>query len=436
MAATAEGVLGPSELDELLAPVALYPDAVLTQILVASTYPLDVVKAARLIDQTAALDADARADAVNAEEWDPSLQVLAAGFPSLVTRMGEDLEWTEALGDAVLAQTDDVLEAVQRLRGQASVVGNLESNEAQVVEVDDGAISIMPADPEVVYVPTYDPTLAYTTPAPAVVSAPTYSITSILTTGAIAFGTALLVDEIFDDDDDWYGYWGSPHIDWDEGDFDARPNIDIDREVDIDGDVTIDRGRFTGTIDRSNLTGERLGSVDPARLEAAREGGWQPDPDREQAARDRIAASKGGGGDAARARIEAGRPDAAQRAAARGRLEARTGGAALAPSGQRQELSALPRSGSTLQSRPESSRSVRAASERGTTSLQGQRSRQISPAPSRSQQISRSSQPTQMARPSPSRSSALQRNSSASRAKAASSRGHSSRSRSGGGRRR
>ncbi len=141
-------------------------------VLVAATYPLDVVKAGRFVSESADLDDKARATAAEAEPWDPSVQVLAGGFPSVVVMMADDLDWTEALGDVVIVQTDDVLDAVQRMRARAAAVGNLESNEAQVVEIDKGAVSIAPADPEIVYVPTYDPATAYfatTTAAPIVV---------------------------------------------------------------------------------------------------------------------------------------------------------------------------------------------------------------------------------------------------------------------------
>ena len=157
----------------LLAPVALYPDPLLTQILVASTFPLDVVKADRWVAANADLATDARSAAAEAEGWDPSVAVLAAGFPTVVQRMAADLDSTETLGDAVLAQTDDVLDSVQRLRAQAAATGYLDSNEAQTVTEDEGGeIAIAPADPEVVYVPSYDPAMAFTTAptAPTVVT--------------------------------------------------------------------------------------------------------------------------------------------------------------------------------------------------------------------------------------------------------------------------
>ena len=144
--------------------MALYPDSLLTQVLVAATYPLDLVKADRFIADNADLADNDRADQAEQQDWDPSVQVLAGGFPTVVQQMASELDWTEELGDAMLAQTDDVLDAVQRQRARAVAVGNLTTNDAQVVEEADDTISIAPAEPEVVYVPQYDATTAYTTP--------------------------------------------------------------------------------------------------------------------------------------------------------------------------------------------------------------------------------------------------------------------------------
>ncbi len=103
-----------------MAPVALFPDTLLAQILYATTYPLDIVKAARFVTQSADLPDKERAAAVETMDWDPSVQALAAGFPDLVTRMNDHIDWTEQVGDAVLVQTDDVMDSVQRLRDQAA----------------------------------------------------------------------------------------------------------------------------------------------------------------------------------------------------------------------------------------------------------------------------------------------------------------------------
>lgn len=278
-----------ADLDALVAPVALYPDALLTQVFVAATYPLDVAKADRFLDRTQGMSDKDRAQAAEAEPWDSSVRILAGGFPTVLRMMAADLDWTERLGDAVIAQTDGLLDAAQRMRAQAAAAGNLETNAAQVVEVDDGAIRLAPADPEKVYVPVYDPAQAFV-PAPAAAPAPVVveddDTTDWLTMGAVSFGTALLVDEIFDDDDHWHGYWGHgpAYIDWDDADLYPR------RDVDIDGDVTID-------VDRIDADGGRIG--DRAELRADRrealraEGGWEPSPEQRARAQENIARRQG-----------------------------------------------------------------------------------------------------------------------------------------------
>jgi hypothetical protein len=319
-AAPAEPVYSAEELDELTAPVALYPDALLTQVFVAATYPLEIVKAARWIAENADLAEDARADAAAAEGWDASVTVLAAGFPDVITRMADDLDWTETLGDAVLVQTDDVMDSVQRQRARAAAVGNLESNEAQAIVYEDNVIAIEPADPEVVYVPAYDAQTVYTQPAaaaPVVVTEADddgYSSGELVATGLIAFGAGMVVNEVFDDDDDWDDYWrGPPRIDWDDGNFyprPGRPNVNVDGDVNINVDrdgVDIDRGQaFRPDRDRQDRARDKIASRG--------EGG----------ARDRLGDRAGGGSrDAARDRLRAG---GGSRDAARAKLKARSEG--------------------------------------------------------------------------------------------------------------
>jgi hypothetical protein len=287
--AEADFLLPDEEIDALVAPVALFPDALLAQILVAATFPLDVIKADRFVADSADLSDADRTAAAEEQDWDPSVAVLAGGFPDVIGRMAEEINWTETLGNAMLAQTDDVLDSVQRLRAQAAATGYLDSNEAQTVAVEDDLISIAPTDPEIVYVPTYDPAMAFSaapTGPPVVVSDGT-STTDLLVTGAMAFGAAMLVDEIFNDDDDWDDYWRGPRvIDWDDGDFRPRPGVNVD------GDVNID-------VDRN-----RIGAVDRDRLDIDRPDGWEPSRERrEQAAaklrdRDRETPRRDGAGSA------------------------------------------------------------------------------------------------------------------------------------------
>jgi hypothetical protein len=149
-----------AELEQMLAPVALYPDALLSQVLMASTYPLDVVEAARWSRAHAGLQGDEAVAQVAAEDWDPSVKSLVA-FPTLLQRMDEQLERTRRLGDAFLEQEAQVMQAVQRLRQRAQAAGQLPPDERLRVVADGDTIVIEQADPRVVYVPYYDPWVVY-----------------------------------------------------------------------------------------------------------------------------------------------------------------------------------------------------------------------------------------------------------------------------------
>jgi hypothetical protein len=152
--------LSAQELDSLLAPIALYPDSLLSQVLMASTYPLEVVSAARWAKANPDAKGDAALKKVDNQPWDVSVKSLAA-FPNILEMMNEKLDWTQKLGDAFLAQQKDVLDSVQRLRRLAKDSGNLESNQQQVVHSEAQAIIIEPAQPQTIYVPAYNPTVVY-----------------------------------------------------------------------------------------------------------------------------------------------------------------------------------------------------------------------------------------------------------------------------------
>lgn len=148
------------QLDELLAPIALYPDALLSQILMASTYPLEVVEAARWSKANPGLQGDAAVQAVVNQGWDPSVKSLTA-FPQVLTTMDDKLDWTEQLGEAFLAQQADVMSTVQSLRAKAYAAGNLQSGSQQQVTQDGQTIIVTPYSPDTVYVPYYDPRVVY-----------------------------------------------------------------------------------------------------------------------------------------------------------------------------------------------------------------------------------------------------------------------------------
>jgi hypothetical protein len=148
------------ELDQMLAPIALYPDDLLTQILMASTYPLEIIQAARWANQNKDLKGDALTQALEKEDWDPSVKSLV-NFPDVLSKMNENLEWMQKLGDAFLSQQKQVLDTIQNLRKKAQEAGNLKTTEQQKVVVQEDTIAIQPANPEVIYVPTYDPGVVY-----------------------------------------------------------------------------------------------------------------------------------------------------------------------------------------------------------------------------------------------------------------------------------
>ena len=151
-----------AELEQILAPIALYPDDVLAQILIASTYPLEIVQADRWAKQNSGLKGDALTAALEKQPWDPSVKSLV-NFPQVLSMMSEKLDLTQKLGDAFLAQQQDVMKAIQTLRAKAEASGNLKSTKEQKVIVEKETIIIQPANPQVIYVPTYNPTVVYGT---------------------------------------------------------------------------------------------------------------------------------------------------------------------------------------------------------------------------------------------------------------------------------
>jgi Protein of unknown function (DUF3300) len=152
--------LNPQQLEDLVAPIALYPDNLLSQILAASTYPIEVVEAQQWLQQNRNLRGQALMDAARQQNWDPSVQALVA-FPDVLARLNQDIRWTTDLGNAFLAQQPDVMAAVQQLRMKAQANGKLKSTPQETVstQTENGqtAIDIAPPEPGVVYVPNYNP---------------------------------------------------------------------------------------------------------------------------------------------------------------------------------------------------------------------------------------------------------------------------------------
>jgi hypothetical protein len=219
-------VYGAAQLDQLLAPIALYPDSLLGQILMASTYPLEVVEAARWAQDpnNAALRGDALAAALDQMDWDPSVKSLVP-FPSVLQMMNAQLQWMQQLGDAFLAQQADVMQSVQRLRQEAVNNGSLQSTSQQVVSTDGPDILIEPANPDVVYVPYYDPSMVYGAwayPAyPPYYFAPPPGYLYGPVVAGIGFGVGYAV----------FGpFWGWDDFDWRR----HRVHIDRDRFAEMD----------------------------------------------------------------------------------------------------------------------------------------------------------------------------------------------------------
>src|SRR6185437_14871885 len=155
--------LSPDELGQMVAPIALYPDALVAQILAASTYPTEVVEADRWRQAQGNMSAEQLGDAANQQSWDPSVKALTA-FPSVLAQMDKNIQWTTDLGNAYYNQPDDVMSAVQAMRARAQAAGTLHDTPQQVVSDNGGDIVIAPANPEVVYVPVYNPWGVYGAP--------------------------------------------------------------------------------------------------------------------------------------------------------------------------------------------------------------------------------------------------------------------------------
>src|ERR1700704_5715793 len=195
----------PEQLESLVAPIALYPDPLLSQTLVASTYPLEIIQLQQWLERNKTLKDKARADAVQKEPWDASIRAMAA-LPDVVKQLAENIKWTTDLGNAFLAQQSDVMDAVQRMRKKAQKGGNLKSSEQQKVETKTVAskevIIIEQSNPEVVYVPSYNPTVVYGAPAypypPIAYPPPGYYAAGM----ALSFGIGIAMGAA------WGGGWG------------------------------------------------------------------------------------------------------------------------------------------------------------------------------------------------------------------------------------
>jgi hypothetical protein len=213
------------QLDQMIAPIALYPDSLLAQILMAATYPLEVVMAERWIKQNKGLQGDQLNDALDKQTWDTSVKALVP-FPEVLAMMSDKLDWTQVVGDAFLAQESDVMDTVQQLRQRAYAANNLKSSEKQQVTVEENVIRIEPTNPQVIYVPAYDPSWAYGSwwwPSYPPYAVYPYWPGVFIAPGYIAFGVGCFVG----------AYWGHAWGHWDWGQHSVyvndRHNININR---------------------------------------------------------------------------------------------------------------------------------------------------------------------------------------------------------------
>ena len=261
------------ELDQMLAPIALYPDSLLAQILMAATYPLEVVQAERWTKANENLGPDQLNDALDKKDWDPSVKALVP-FPQVLSMMSENLEWTQMLGDAFLDQQDEVTDTVQKLRRKAEAAGNLRDTQEEKVIVEGDVIDIEPAQPEVVYVPVYDPAVIYGPwwyPAfPPFFFLPPRGVV-IGFHGGMGFGRGIAVGGA------WGRAWG--HWDWRN----HSVNVNINRQININRNMGITRTSIQttrwqhdpshrrGISYRSEANQERYGQMNRAAVDSRRD---------------------------------------------------------------------------------------------------------------------------------------------------------------------
>jgi hypothetical protein len=279
----------PDQLDSLVAPIALYPDPLLAQVLAASTYPLEIILLQRWLGTHSSLKGQALADAVSKESWDASVKALAP-LPDVVKRLGDDIQWTTDLGNAFLAQQSDVMDAVQRMRRKAQEKGTLQSSQQQKVETrvveSKSVIVIEPSSPEVVYVPSYDPVVVY---GPAVYPYPPiyYPAWGYAATAAVSFGVGVMMGAFWGGGWGWGCGWGGGNV---------YVNNNFNRNTNINGG---NRNNINGG-NRNNIGNGNRPSQLPSNAGGLGNGGrsnWQHDPSHRGGTpyRDRATADRFGG---------------------------------------------------------------------------------------------------------------------------------------------
>jgi hypothetical protein len=284
----------PDQLDSLVAPIALYPDPLLAQTLAASTYPLEVIQLQQWLTKNSGLKDQALADAAAKQPWDPSIQALAA-LPDVVKRLADDIQWTTDLGNAFLAQQSEVMDAVQRMRKKAQDKGNLKTTEQQKVETkvieSKSVIVVEQANPQVVYVPSYDPVIVYGPPVypyPPIYY-PYYPAGYYAAGVAISFGVGVMMGAF------WSGGWG-----WGCG-WGGNNDITINNNNNFNRNSNIGNGNRPSQLPGGNRGGVGNGNR-PSQQPGGGRGGagnsnWKHNPQHRGGApyRDRATADKFGG---------------------------------------------------------------------------------------------------------------------------------------------
>lgn len=255
--------LPPDQLDSLVAPIALYPDPLLAQMLAASTYPLELVQLQQWLAKNKTLKDKALVDAVEKEPWDPSVQAMAV-VPDALKRLTDDIQWTTDLGNAFLAQQSDVMEAVQRMRAKAEGKGNLKSTEQMKVETkvveSKSVIVIEQSNPQVVYVPSYDPVVVYGAPVypypPIYYPPPGYYAAG----AAISFGVGMMVGAAISGGWGWGCGWG------------GNNNITINNNNNFNRNSNINGGN------RNNINGGNRNNINGGNRPGGGGNNWQHNP--------------------------------------------------------------------------------------------------------------------------------------------------------------
>ena len=239
--ATTSSAPSASEFQQLVAPIALYPDALVGQVLAASTYPTQVVEADRWLQQNPGLKGEALGSAVDKQPWDPSIKGLTQ-FPDVLNNMSKNITWTSALGDAYFNDPQSVMNAIQALRKDAEKAGNLTSSSQQTVKMEGQTIIIEPADPTVVYVPSYSPAVVYgTTIAPY----PGYSGWDVAAASALSFGVGTLVGAAAGGWGWGWGHWGA---NWHGGNVSFNRNAYVSRS-----NAFVNRNSSFNQFNRANV---------------------------------------------------------------------------------------------------------------------------------------------------------------------------------------